>query len=131
MYSLEEAKDNREIIDILRNPDQSKVWDIPPVKPKGCETYVVNNKNADDWRCDQYQWKVNGSSSVKSEGGDQLQRKYIKIKTARKNSSKKEKANFTRSSYFLESNRNLVLIRYIGDESSYRSLSHGNSKKEA
>ena len=73
--------------------------DIPPVKPKGGETYVVNNKSADDWRCDQYQWINNGSSSVKLEGGDQLQRNYFKIKTARKN-SKKEKAtgspNFTR-----------------------------------
>ena len=67
----------------LRTKIQVK-FDIPPLKPKGDETHVVSNKNATiAWRCGQYQWISNGSS-IKLEGGHQLQRKYPKIKTTRK-----------------------------------------------
>ena len=67
--------------------------------------------------------------------GDTLHRKFFKIKTTGTKYSKTKRAvgstKFTRSAYFLESNRNLVLVRYSGDESLYSPLAHGNSKTDS
>ena len=55
VYGLEVVMEQQQIVKILQNPELSKVSEIPPVKPKGGETYVIKSLNADDWRCDQYQ----------------------------------------------------------------------------
>jgi hypothetical protein len=134
IYAVDVPMDQSEIIQALKNPEQEKVSDIPPVKPKGGETYAIHSKNIDDWRCDQYQWINNGSSTVSTEDGYLLHRKYFKIKLPGMKSSRKKRAigstSFTRSAYYLESNPELVLVRYAGDESSYSPFPHGNNKTD-
>jgi hypothetical protein len=52
---------NKDVIDIiLSNPDKSKVITLPPVKPKGGDTFVIRSENVDDWKCDQYMWMRDG-----------------------------------------------------------------------
>ena len=124
-----------DILEALRNPDNSKVSDVPPIKPKAGDTYVIDSQTQQDWTCDQYQWVQVGKTRKEIED-DALVKIYFSIRIpgvkegkgrARPNFSSK----FKRNSYTLESNPSRVLVTYEGDEKLYVPLPHGNSKKES
>ena len=48
--------DSNIVINILLKPDQDKINEYPPEKPRGGEVFLVQSAKQDDWKCDQYIW---------------------------------------------------------------------------
>ncbi|VDI35357.1 Hypothetical predicted protein [Mytilus galloprovincialis] len=117
--------------------DESRISDIPPMKPRANELYLIRSEQEDDWKCDQYQWINDGNSSV-TMGNKILKKKFYKIKLPgmKTNNAKTKKRpvgslDFKRTAYYFEDNKTLVLVYYEGDETVYVPTHHGNSKKTA
>ncbi|CAG2187179.1 unnamed protein product [Mytilus edulis] len=117
--------------------DESRISDIPPMKPRANELYLIRSEHEDDWKCDQYQWINYGNSSV-TMGNKILKKKFYKIKLPgmKTNNAKTKKRpvgslDFKRTAYYFEDNKTLVLVYYEGDETVYVPTHHGNSKKTA
>ena len=78
VYS-EGALAHDDIIDQLQSPDMSKVSDVPPIKPKGGENYMIQCPTSQDWSCDQYQWVQKGRNKKEIQD-DILVKTYFNIK---------------------------------------------------
>ncbi|CAG2240581.1 unnamed protein product [Mytilus edulis] len=111
-----------------------KIGCLPPVKPNGGDIYLIHSKHPNDWKCDQYTW-INESKFVSEIVGVKLNRCYFKLrlpgfdtKSGRKRP--RSTSDFKRIAYWLDSNPNLVLIHYIGNEDLYQPMPHGNSKHD-
>ena len=122
---------------ILQNSTVDNINTLPPVKPKGGEVYLVQSKHLNDWKCDQYTW-INNSKFVSKhdEEGGKLIRCYFKLrlpgfemKGGRKRPCSTN--SFKRIAYWLDSNPNLVLVHYLGDDIFYQAMPHGNSKHDS
>jgi len=128
--------DNNQVLSILKNPNLDKVNELPPVKPKGGEVFLVQSVHVDDWKCDQYTWINDSKCAPKNDAtGEKLYKSYFKLRLPgfeTKNCRKRPRStsDFKKIAYWLESNPNLVLILYLGDEQLYQAIPHGNSKHE-
>ena len=114
----------KRVVSILQNSDQYDISKLPAVKPKGGEIYLIkaeNSKCVNDWRCDQYQWRVHNGTSTYPRRSDQVVVKQISHKVSKKGS-------FRRSASILLEKPDLVLVHYLGDESEHIGKSHGSSK---
>ena len=122
------------MVSILTQPYTSRISNLPPIKPRATEVYLVQSDNHEDWKCDQYPWIHYGSSSVTIDD-IMLEKKFYKIRLKGQKESKGRKRpvgslQFKRSAFYLKDNRNLVLIHYEGDESVHEPVCHGNSNKD-
>ncbi|CAG2186211.1 unnamed protein product [Mytilus edulis] len=122
--------ENEKVINILQNPIKEKIGCLPPVKPNGGDIYLIQSKHPNDWKCDQYTW-INESKYVFEIEGVKLNKCYFKLrlpgfetKIGRKRP--RSTSDFKRIAYWLDSNPNLVLIHYIGNEDLYQPMPHGN-----
>jgi hypothetical protein len=65
--------DSNVVINILLKPDQDKINEYPPAKPRGGEVFLVQSAKQDDWKCDQLIWINDSKSTPKcSENGVKL-----------------------------------------------------------
>jgi hypothetical protein len=133
MSSIDEL--NKDVIvSILSNPDKSKVITLPPVKPKGGDIFVICSENVDDWKCDQYMWMRDGLRKFQYKDVEFSKINYksrlpgVEIKSGCKRPNYSHK--FKKLGHWLHSDPHLVLVHYLGDETIYKPMAHGNSKHE-
>lgn len=131
VYMLsEESLDPKEVIEILANPDESKISVCPPQKPKGGEVYLITddgNKNRkNNWSADGYLWVNRGRYSVPKKNPAFFVRRYSMSRHKNDNEGGIE---FQRKVYWQE-NSHLKLVHYRGDESQYVPRPHGNDKSD-
>ena len=115
-----------EAYDILSNADRYTVSMLPAVKPKGGQMFLISTGGDEtkrkDWMCDQYTWKVNDGTKRFPESKKSqpfIAKYYHKIDKTGK---------FQRHGWWLLDNPHLVLVHYIGDETTYIPKPHGNTK---
>ncbi|XP_046550945.1 uncharacterized protein LOC124260704 isoform X4 [Haliotis rubra] len=122
----DESFTTTEVLDILQNPDFSRVTTQPPVKPRAGQAFLYHftdvNKR-DDWRCDQYHFHHNATRE-QPKADPKFKKLFFVIKT-REGKDKR----FKKHAYIhLAEDNHLVLFQYIGDERIAEDLPHGNSK---
>ncbi|CAH1774257.1 unnamed protein product [Owenia fusiformis] len=119
---------NRECASFLSNLDESIISLRPPLKPLGGEMYVFsrNHLHDKDWRCDGYNWVNTGLRSK-----TWVRKIQFNIKTQGPDGKplKHGSSAFRKMEYTLVSDDTLILVHYLGDESVYVPMGHGNSKK--
>ena len=123
------------MLEILLNPDHSRLSQLPPVKPKGHTMFVFSSSNIDDWKCDQYLWVKDGMYSKIVTETTEFVKEYYKIRLpgyVTKSGRRRPltSTGFKRVGYWTPSNPSLVLIHYLGDENIYKPIPHGNGNHE-
>ena len=86
------------------------------------DTYVIGN----DWRCDDYSWRQNGSRGIPN--NDSYKKTYYHMNLGTHYKLKSCSKKFTKITYVPLSKPNLVLVHYNGDETHYGPKRHGNMK---
>lgn len=105
-----------------------------PIKPKGGDMFVIDTQlfsNKISRRIDQYQW-VNDGSKKYPTSNTVLIKSNWRIKTAAGNANNRKGSGssaFKRTEYGLVNNDRYFLIHYIGDETAFEDMPHGNAKK--
>ena len=133
MSSIDEL--NKDVIvSILSNPDESKVITLPPVKPKGGDIFVIRSEHVDDWKCDQYMWMRDGLQKFQHKNLEFSKINYkLRLPGVEINSGRK-RPNYSlklkKLGHWLHSDPHFVLVHYIGDETIYKPMAHGNSKHD-
>ncbi|XP_048249888.1 uncharacterized protein LOC124128376 [Haliotis rufescens] len=126
---IERSFTTEEVLDILHNPDWSRVIREPPVKPRGGQVFLYHyteESKKDDWRCDQYHFKHDGLRK-QPRTNPRFYKNFFILRT--NNSKAKGDKRFKKHAYILiGDHKNLVLFQYLGDESVAEDLPHGNSK---
>jgi hypothetical protein len=135
-YDTSDTELSREtVLEILLNPDHSRLSQLPPVKPKGGNMFVFSCSNIDDWKCDQYLWVKDGMYPKIETETTEFKKEYYKIRlpgyvTKSGRRSPLTSTGFKRVGYWTPSNPSLVLIHYLGDENINKPIPHGNSNHE-
>lgn len=97
------------------------------VKPKGGEIYIFDrNVIGDDWKCDDYAWRNSGTRYIPSRNPVMRKNFYFIREVDSKTRGCKD---FKKCAYYLLDKPNIILVHYIGDESTYVPRAHGNRKK--
>lgn len=124
---------SEEIFDALLHASDQQISNVPPIKPAGGESYIIECPTSQDWACDQYQWVHKGKTTIKSTNGSEMIKNHFHIRMpgvkegkgrSRPNSSNK----FKRCAYHIPTNPKRVLVSYHGDDKVYVRLPHGNRK---
>lgn len=115
-------------LEMLNNPDLTRVSTKPPVRPKADEIYLISDEGekskANDWSCDGYSWSNRNGHSKEMEGIIVWRQTYHI-----KRSNKTPDATFQRRLYQVKNAESRYrLIHYTGDSSAYSPRSHGNQK---
>ena len=123
------------MLEILLNPDHSRLSQLPPVKPKGDNMFVFSSSNIDDWKCDQYLWVKDGMYPKIVTETTEFVKEYYKIRLpgyVTKSGRRRPltSTGFKRVGYWTPSNPSLLLIHYLDDENIYKPIPHGNSNHE-
>ncbi|XP_071097342.1 uncharacterized protein [Haliotis cracherodii] len=122
----DESFTTTEVLEILQNPDLSRVINQPPVKPRAGQAFLYHFTDAnkrDDWRCDQYHFH-HDATREQPKADPKFKKLFFVIKT-RVGKDKR----FKKHAYILlGEDNNLVLFQYIGNERIAEDLPHGNSK---
>ena len=126
---------NYEILNALLHSSSDDVSRVPPIKPHGGETYLLECPTSQDWACDQYQWVHKGKTLTKSQSGHEILKQFFHVRIPGqkegKGRSRPNSSNmFKRVAYSIPSNPKRVLVMYHGDEKIYTPLPHGNSKTD-
>ncbi|XP_053391103.1 uncharacterized protein LOC128553928 [Mercenaria mercenaria] len=125
---------NNVAIDILNSAKSGEVsekisTDVP-MKPKGGEIYLIDTNelpNKKDALFDRYFWRHNGSKHYpRNTNEPKLVKSIYKIRD--KSNEKGFSTTFQRYTYKLTECDRFVLVQYIGDETSVKPTTHGNSK---
>ncbi|CAG2237568.1 unnamed protein product [Mytilus edulis] len=112
----------------------SKVTSLPPIKPKAGDIFVIESINTEDWKCDQYLWIRDGGRTIKIKGVE-IGKVFYKVRipgTEIKSGRVRPRFSlkFKKVGYWLTNRPTLVLVHYIGDETIYTPMAHGNSKHD-
>lgn len=63
-----------EIFDALLHASDQQVSNVPPIKPAGGESYIIECPTSQDWACDQYQWVHKGNKRYNEQSIGKYQR---------------------------------------------------------
>lgn len=114
---------SEEIFDALLHASDQQISNVPPIKPAGGESYIIECPTSQDWACDQYQWVHKGKTTIKSTNGSEMIKNHFHIRMpgvkegkgrSRPNSSNK----FKRCAYHIPTNPKRVVVSYHGDDKS-------------
>ncbi|XP_071090384.1 uncharacterized protein [Haliotis cracherodii] len=121
--------DTQEVLQILHEPDWTRVIRQPPVKPRAGDVFLYHfteESKKDDWKCDQYHFHHDGTRK-QPKRNPKFNKTFFVIRTSHGKDSR-----FKKHAYILLGDSgNLVLFQYLGDHSVAEDLPHGNSRDPA
>ncbi|XP_046358515.2 uncharacterized protein LOC124136592 isoform X2 [Haliotis rufescens] len=121
--------DTQEVLQILHEPDWTRVIRQPPVKPRAGDVFLYHfteESKKDDWKCDQYHFHHDGTRK-QPKRNPKFNKTFFVIRTSHGKDSR-----FKKHAYILLGDSgNLVLFQYLGDHSVALDLPHGNSRDPA
>lgn len=71
---------SEEIFDALLHASDQQISNVPPIKPAGGESYIIECPTSQDWACDQYQWVHKGKTTIKSTNGSEMIKNHFHIR---------------------------------------------------
>ena len=97
------------------------------IRPKAGEIYMFDTEQiGDDWKCDDYVWRNCGTAFVPSKAPT-MKKTFFSIRTPK--TGDKGSMEFQKVAYRLLERPNIVMVYYMGDESVFVPMRHGNRKR--